>query len=75
MSMEDKLVNLIRFRYAHRAHILKDKLEQAGVEAYVSEKTVFGQIDGVSVQVKSSQVADAQQVYEKFSSEFKDDVV
>ena len=39
--MKDKLVNLVTYRYNHRAEILKDKLEEESIECFVTNARAF----------------------------------
>jgi len=62
--MEDKLITLVIYRYEYRAEILKDKLEEAGIECAISNESVFGQIDGVKVMVMEKDYEKALKIYQ-----------
>ncbi|MCK9255725.1 MAG: DUF2007 domain-containing protein [Bacteroidales bacterium] len=61
--MKDKLVNLVTYRYDYRAEILKDKLEEEGIECVVTNASVFGQMTGFRVMVLEKDLEDAVKVY------------
>ena len=61
--MKDKLVTLVTYRYEHRAEILQDKLEEAGIETSISNESILGQIDGVKVMVMDKDYANAVKIY------------
>lgn len=61
--MKDKLVTLVTYRYEYRAEILKDKLEEEGIECSISNESVLGQIDGVKVMVMDKDFEAALKVY------------
>ncbi|HRW21854.1 MAG TPA: DUF2007 domain-containing protein [Bacteroidales bacterium] len=66
--MADKLISLVKYRLEHRAFILKDYLNQNGIECWISDPTVFGQIDGSVVMVKSSDYEKAYQLYKELDN-------
>jgi hypothetical protein len=66
--MTDKLVSLVKYRYEHRAFILKDHLILNGIECWISDPTVFGQIDGAVVMVKSSDYEKAFKLYKELEN-------
>ena len=61
--MENKLISLVKYRYEHRAYILKDLLIQNGIECWISNPSVFGQIDGAIVMVQSNDYNKAIELY------------
>ena len=61
--MKDQLITLVIYRYEYRAEILKDKLEEAGIECAISNESVLGQIDGVRVMVMDKDYFEAIKVY------------
>ena len=61
--MKDKLVTLVTYRYEYRAEILKDKLEELGIECSISNESVLGQIDGVKVMVMDKDYGSALKIY------------
>lgn len=63
--MSDKLITLVIYRYEHRAEILKDKLEEAGIECSITSESVLGQIDGVRVMIMDKDYEKAIKVYRK----------
>ena len=63
--MSDKLITLVKYRYEYRAEILKDKLEEAGVECSITNESVLGQIDGVKVMIMDKDYEKAIKVYRK----------
>lgn len=63
--MEDKLITLVKYRYEYRAEILKDKLEDEGIECSISNESVLGQIDGVKVLVMDKDYEQAVKVYRR----------
>ncbi|HNQ67052.1 MAG TPA: DUF2007 domain-containing protein [Bacteroidales bacterium] len=63
--MKDKLITLVKYRYAYRAEILKDKLEENGIECSITSESVLGQIDGVKVMIMDKDYEQAIKVYRK----------
>lgn len=61
--MKDKLITLVTYRYEYRAEILKDKLEEEGIECSITNESVLGQIDGVKVMVMDKDFEAALKVY------------
>jgi hypothetical protein len=61
--MKDKLVTLVTYRYEYRAEILKDKLEELGIECSITNESVLGQIDGVKVMIMDKDFEAALKVY------------
>jgi hypothetical protein len=61
--MKDKLITLVTYRYEYRAEILKDKLEEEGIECSITNESVLGQIDGVKVMVMDKDFETAVKVY------------
>ena len=61
--MDDLLVTLVKYRYEYRAHILRDKLEEAGIKCSVSNLSVFGEIDGVKVMIMEKDFKEALKIY------------
>jgi hypothetical protein len=70
-----KLVTLVHFRYAHRAHLMKTHLEDEGIDCNVTEKSVLDATDGVRLQVFQKDVAKALAVIMKVREEFADDII
>ena len=70
--MEDKLVTLVIYRYDYRAQILKAKLEEEGINCAVSEKSVFGEIDGVKVMVMHKDMGKAIKIYQEVRELYDD---
>jgi len=67
--MSEELVILEHFRFPYRAHILKARLEEAGIECFVDENSALGIIDGTSVRVKMTDFDNAKQIFEIFEME------
>jgi hypothetical protein len=65
MDMKDKLITLVTYRYMYRAEILKDKLEDEGLECSISNESILGQIDGVKVMIMDKDFEKALKVYRK----------
>jgi len=63
--MKDKLLTLVKYRYEYRAEILKDKLEEAGIDCEISNESVLGQIDGVKVMIMDKDYEQAIKIYRK----------
>jgi len=63
--MKDKLITLVKYRYEYRAEILKDKLEEAGIDCEITHESVLGQIDGVRVMILDKDFEKAIKVYRK----------
>jgi hypothetical protein len=63
--MKDKLITLVKYRYAYRAEILKDKLEEVGIDCSITNESVLGQIDGVKVMIMDKDYEQAIKVYRK----------
>lgn len=63
--MKDKLITLVKYRYEYRAEILKDKLEDEGIECSISTESVLGQIDGIKVLVMDKDYEQAVKVYRR----------
>ena len=63
--MNDKLITLVKYRYEYRAEILKDKLEEAGIDCSLTNESVLGQIDGVKVMIMDKDYEKAIKVYRK----------
>ena len=61
--MGTKLITLVKYRYEHRAEILKDKLEEQGIECTISNESVLGQIDGVKVMIMQKDFNVAIKIY------------
>ncbi|MDD3687111.1 MAG: DUF2007 domain-containing protein [Bacteroidales bacterium] len=61
--MKDKLVTLVTYRYEYRAEILKDKLEEEGIDCSITNESVLGQIDGIKVMVMDKDYEAALKVY------------
>lgn len=61
--MKDKLITLVTYRFEYRAEILKDKLEDAGIDCSVSNESILGQIDGVKVMVMDKDYEEAVKIY------------
>lgn len=61
--MKDRLITLVTYRYEYRAEILKDKLEEKGIECTISNESVLGQIDGVRVMIMDKDYEAALKVY------------
>lgn len=70
--MEEKLVTLAKFRFAYRAHLLKDLLNNNSIDCWVSNKSVLGQIDGVLVMIDSKDVEKAKEIYLEFEKSVND---
>ncbi len=70
--MKDKLVNLVTYRYNHRAEILKDKLEEESIECFVTNASAFGQIIGFRVMVFEKDLEEAMKVYKHIQSLYED---
>lgn len=64
--MTDRLVSLVKYRFEHRAFFLKDILVQNGFECWISDPTVFGQIDGYIVMIKEVDYNEAHKIYLQF---------
>ncbi len=62
--MNEKLISLVNYRYEHRAEILKDKLEEEGIECTITYDSVFGQIGGYKVMVMEKDLEEAIKVYQ-----------
>lgn len=67
--MTEKLVTLEHFRFAHRAHILKARLEEEGIDCFVTSKTVLDSVDGVSVMINIDDAEKAKKILEAFDKE------
>lgn len=67
--MSEQLITLEHFRFSHRAHILKARLEEESIECFVSETTVLDSVDGVSVMVKEDDFEKAKAILESFDKE------
>jgi hypothetical protein len=63
--MKDRLITLVKYRYEYRAEILKDKLEEEGIECSISNESILGQIDGVMVMIMDKDYEKAIKVYRK----------
>jgi hypothetical protein len=63
--MKDRLITLVKYRYEYRAEILKDKLEEEGIECSISNESILGQIDGVMVMIMDKDYEKAIRVYRK----------
>jgi hypothetical protein len=63
--MNDKLITLVKYRYEYRAEILKDKLEEIGIECSITNESVLGQIDGVKVMIMDKDYEKAIKVYRR----------
>lgn len=61
--MEHNLKEIETFKQSHRAHILKAKLEEAGIDCFLVEETVFNAIEGVKVSVDSQDYEAAMEIY------------
>lgn len=61
--MNDKLITLVTYRYEYRAEILKDKLEEVGIDCSISNESILGQIDGVKVMVMDKDYEKAVKIY------------
>ncbi|HPX76207.1 MAG TPA: DUF2007 domain-containing protein [Bacteroidales bacterium] len=70
--MKDKLVNLVTYRYDHRAEILKDKLEEEGIECFVTDASAFGSMIGFRVMVLEKDLEDAIKIYKHIQSLYDD---
>ncbi|PLX10761.1 MAG: hypothetical protein C0594_04405 [Marinilabiliales bacterium] len=73
--MEDRLMTLAYFSYAHRAHILRGLLEQAGINAIVSTKTVLDCADGVRIQVREKDLDAAIKIMKDAGEEYNPEEV
>lgn len=67
--MAEELVLLEHFRFPYRAHILRARLEEAGIECFVDENNALGIVDGTSVRVKAADFDKAKQIFEIFEME------
>jgi hypothetical protein len=67
--MSHELRTIETFKLSHRAYILEALLEEEGIESFLSEETVLGQIDGVKVMVDDSNYERAMVVYRTFEAE------
>lgn len=63
--MKDKLITLVKYRYEYRAEILKDKLEEVGIDCSITNESVLGQIDGVKVMIMDKDYEKAIKIYRK----------
>ena len=70
--MGKKLVTLVHYRLAYRAHILKAKLDEAGIESVVTDKTVLSAGDGVRIQVMEHDLAKAVELMKEINKGIED---
>ncbi len=67
--MSHELRTIETFKQTHRAYILEARLEEEGIESFLSEETVLGQIDGVKVMVDDSNYEKAMEIFRQFETD------
>lgn len=63
--MSQQLITFEHFQFPHRAHILKARLDEVGIECFVSEQTILDSVDGVSVMIKEDDFDAAKKILEQ----------
>lgn len=67
--MAHDLKTIATFNQTHEAYLLEARLEQAGITTYLSEETILGQIDGITVRVDEGDYANALELYRLFKQD------
>jgi putative lipoic acid-binding regulatory protein len=66
--MKERIITLVIYRYAHRAEILKNKLEEVGIESEIVDDSTFGQIVGTKVLINNKDFEKASVIYREIRS-------
>ncbi len=67
--MSHNLRTLGTFSQTYLAHILQARLEIQGIESFLSEETIFEQLDGVKIMVYEGKFDPAFEIYRQFELE------
>ncbi|MDR2836027.1 MAG: DUF2007 domain-containing protein [Bacteroidales bacterium] len=69
--MEENMKTLVIYRFDYRAEILRNKLEEIGINCMVSQDSAFGDAVGVQVSVFEKDFEKAMEVYQELEKNYE----